>query len=162
MLYLHRLSHGNGFQHLSSSASVFTALLVGNWLKLTLCSNWQTPRLAAISHQPPTLLAAVSRLSRNRSCSSLYSLGTDRIENASPNSSSIAASLTYRMDRVENTSFQLLHYCLLWICCLATGVIQLLIWRWLPTNWPTCHNIIRILKQRSWQLYCLCVTGLWI
>jgi hypothetical protein len=34
-------------------------------------------RLATISHQPPTLLTAVSRLSRNGSWSSLYILGTD-------------------------------------------------------------------------------------
>jgi hypothetical protein len=43
-------------------------------------------RLAAISHQPPTLLTAVSRLSRNGSWSSLYSLGTDETEITASNS----------------------------------------------------------------------------
>jgi hypothetical protein len=91
-----------------TSASVFTSLLAGDCftthslLQLTL-------RLAAISHQPPTLLTAVSGLSRNRSCPSLYSLGTNRIENTTPNS--YVASSSYRTDRVENTPSQLLHFC---------------------------------------------------
>jgi hypothetical protein len=38
-------------------------------------------KLAAISHQPPTLLTAVSRLPRNGSWSSLYSLSMDGREN---------------------------------------------------------------------------------
>jgi hypothetical protein len=55
------------------------------------CSNYLTRRLAAISYQPPTLLTTVSTLGRNRSWSSLYSLGTDRTENTASNSSSFAA-----------------------------------------------------------------------
>jgi hypothetical protein len=39
------------------------------------------------TQQPPTFLTAVSRLSRNHNSSSLYSIGTDRIENTSPNGS---------------------------------------------------------------------------
>jgi hypothetical protein len=78
-------------------------------------------RLAAISHQPPIRLTAVSRLSRNRSCSSLYSLGMDRIENTSPNSS-IVASRSCHTDRIKNTTSHLLCCCMLRICCLATGV----------------------------------------
>jgi hypothetical protein len=39
--------------------------------------------------QPPALLTAVSRLSRNRSRSSIYILGTDRTENTASNISSI-------------------------------------------------------------------------
>jgi hypothetical protein len=54
------------------------------------------------SHQTPTLLTVVSRLSRNRICPSLPSLGTDRIENTSSNSSSIVASSSYYTNRVEN------------------------------------------------------------
>jgi hypothetical protein len=50
-------------------------------------------RLAAISHQPPTLLTAVSGFSRNGSRPSLYSLGTDRTGNVS---SIIACSLVPR------------------------------------------------------------------
>jgi hypothetical protein len=38
-------------------------------------------RLVAISHQLPTLLTAIPRLSHNGSWSSLYSLSTDHIEN---------------------------------------------------------------------------------
>jgi hypothetical protein len=37
-------------------------------------------RLAAISHQPPTLPTAISRLFHTGSWSSLYSLGTDRFQ----------------------------------------------------------------------------------
>jgi hypothetical protein len=44
-------------------------------------------RLAAISHQPP-LITAISRLSCNHSCFSLYSLSTDHTENTASNSSS--------------------------------------------------------------------------
>jgi hypothetical protein len=50
----------------------------------------------------------------------------DRTENTSPNSSSIVASRSYRMDRLENTASQLLHCCLLRIWCghyLATDVV---------------------------------------
>jgi hypothetical protein len=88
--------------------SVFKSLLSGDCLTTT-------PRLTAISHKPPALLTAVSGLS------SLYSLGTDRIGNTSPNSS-LVASRNYRMDGVENTASQLLHCSVLRICCLATGV----------------------------------------
>jgi hypothetical protein len=61
-------------------------------------------------------------LSRNSSCFLLYSLGMDHIENTYPNSSSIVASRNYRTDRVENTASQLLHCCVLRICCLAKGL----------------------------------------
>jgi hypothetical protein len=54
-----------------------------------------TPRLEAIPHQP-YLLTPISRLSHNRSCSSLYSVGTDSIENTCLNSSSIVTSHSYR------------------------------------------------------------------
>jgi hypothetical protein len=82
-----------------------------------------TLRLAAMSHQTPTLLTAVSRFSRNGSCSSLCSLGMDRISDTSPNSSSTVASRTYRTDSVENTVSQLLH------CCV------------LPCNWRVCRAV---------------------
>jgi hypothetical protein len=83
-------------------------------------------RLVAISHQPPTLLTAVSRLSHNHSCSLIYSLGTDCIENTSPNNYSIVASCSYCTDYVKNTASQLLHCCVFRICCgryLATAVV---------------------------------------
>jgi hypothetical protein len=54
-----------------------------------LLSGSRPRRLAAISHQPPTLLTAVSRLVYNGSSPPLYSLGTDRTENTASNRSSI-------------------------------------------------------------------------
>jgi hypothetical protein len=48
------------------------------------------------------LLVLASAVFLNRSCS-LYTLGTDRIENNSPNSSSIVVSRSYGSDSVKNT-----------------------------------------------------------
>jgi hypothetical protein len=90
--------------------------------QLTHCSNWLTPRLPAISHQPLTILTAVLRPAPNRSCSLLYSLNTGLAENTFSNSSSIVAARSYRTDRVETTASHLLHCCVLRICCLAMGV----------------------------------------
>jgi hypothetical protein len=84
----------------ASSASVFTFLLAGDCLTTDFY-----------------LLTAFLRLSRNRSCSSLYSLGMDRIENTSSNSSNNIASRSYSTDRLENAASQLLHCCVLQICC---------------------------------------------
>jgi hypothetical protein len=87
LLYVHRLSPGNGFQRRSIlSFRVQVPLLTGDCLT-TNSVHQLTPRLAAISHQSPTLLTAFSRLSPNSSCSSLYSLGTDRTQNAASNTS---------------------------------------------------------------------------
>jgi hypothetical protein len=86
LLYLHCLSPDNGFQRVASSVSVFTSLLAGDCLTTT-----------------PTLLTVVSRLSCNSSCSSFYSLGTDYIENTYHKISSVVASRSYRLDRVQNT-----------------------------------------------------------
>jgi hypothetical protein len=108
-----------------------------------------TPWLAAVSHQLPALLTAILRLLRNRSCSSLCSLGTDRIENISPNSS-------YSHVAIARTAFQLLHCCVLRICCghylstvvvyrknyITTAVVYMLISRSLPSNGSTYHNIL--------------------
>jgi hypothetical protein len=68
--------------------------------QLIHCTNWLTRRLAAISHQPPTLLTAVWRVSRNHSSALLHSLGTNRTENMSPNSSSIVAAHSYCTDHI--------------------------------------------------------------
>jgi hypothetical protein len=80
---------------------------------------------------------------------SLYNLGADLIENTSPNSSSIVASSRYRTDCVENTASQLLHCCILRICCLAEGVFAepfsrngCLCWRYSSYLEQLCHNII--------------------
>jgi hypothetical protein len=51
-------------------------------------------RLVAISHQPPTLLTAISRLPCNGSWSLLYSLGTNLTENTTSNSYSTLACYT--------------------------------------------------------------------
>jgi hypothetical protein len=61
--------------------------------QLTHFSNWLTLRLAVISHQLPALLIAVSRLSRKCSCSSLYSLGTNPIENTFSNRARVRVTL---------------------------------------------------------------------
>jgi hypothetical protein len=70
--------------------------------------------LVAISHKPPPRLTAVSRLSRNHSCSSLYSLGTNRTGNISPNSSFVVAFVSVATI-TQQRSFLGSHY-------LATGL----------------------------------------
>jgi hypothetical protein len=79
---------------------------------------------------------------RNRSCSWLYSLGTDRIENTSPNSS-IVVSRSYPTDRVEKIAFQLLHCCVVRICCLLTGVFA----EPFPSNGCLCWLYSSCLQQ---------------
>jgi hypothetical protein len=89
LLYLHRLSPGNGFQRrsfLSFHVHFLTDRQPSHNSLLRL-----TPRLAAISHQLPTLLTAVSTLSSKGSWPSLYNLGTYRTENSASNSSSVVA-----------------------------------------------------------------------
>jgi hypothetical protein len=46
----------------------------------------------------------------------------DHIGNTSPSSSSFVVSCSYHTDRVKNVTSQLLHCCMLHICCLATAV----------------------------------------
>jgi hypothetical protein len=95
------------------------------------------------------------------SVESLYSLGTDRIENTSPNSSSIVASRRYSRDRVENNASR---YCcvllLTWNCCvrvcwrsryIATSVFaepfpsnDCLSWRHSSCLEQMCHIILVI------------------
>jgi hypothetical protein len=48
----------------------------------------------------------------------MYSVGRNRKENASSNDSSIAALRICRTVRIENTASQLLHWCVLRICCI--------------------------------------------
>jgi hypothetical protein len=135
LLYLHQLLSGNGFQR-RSFLSFRVYVLTGRQL------SQLTPRLAAISHQLPIVLTAVSRFSRNRSCSSLYSIGTERKENTSSNNS-IVASRIYPTDRVENTASQLLHCCVLRICCLTTGVFP----KPFPSNGGLCWLHSSCLEQ---------------
>jgi hypothetical protein len=113
LLYLHRLSPINGFQY-RSFLNFLVHVLTGRRLIQNLLIAL-TPRLAAISHQPPTLLIAILILSCNCCCSLLYSLGTDNTENTSPNSS-VVASCSYSTDSVENTASQFLSCCVLRIC----------------------------------------------
>jgi hypothetical protein len=94
--------------HSAVSSTVFRLVTAPN--AVASSSSVSTSLLFHI--KPPTPLAAVSRLSRNRSCSSLYSVGTDRPENTLPNSFSIVASRSYYTDLVENTASKLLHFCL--------------------------------------------------
>jgi hypothetical protein len=87
----------------ASSALVFTSLLACDCVATHSLLQPTIPQAGDHVTQPPTLLTAVSRLSRNRSWSSLYGLGTVRTENTSPNSS-IVVSLSCHTDRVENTA----------------------------------------------------------
>jgi hypothetical protein len=96
MLYLHRLLPGNGFQSRSFSASVLTPLLVGDCL--------------------------TTKYNLHLSC--LQHLDTDRVENTASNISPILASRSCRTDIVENTSSQLVHWCVLRICCLGGRCLQ--------------------------------------
>jgi hypothetical protein len=120
-----------------------TSLQLLSWTDLQLLNHYLnstpvTPRLAAISHQPPTLLTAISRLSHNHSSSLLYSLGKDCTENTSPNSSSTVASCNYHTDCIENTPSQLLH------CCshyLPMAVAELLTSQSSPSNECTRYSI---------------------
>jgi hypothetical protein len=66
------------------------------------------------------------RLSHNYPSSKLVLTITpsmDCTENTSPNSSSIVVSCCCCTDRVENIALWLVHWCLLGICCLATGIV---------------------------------------
>jgi hypothetical protein len=89
--------------------------------------------------------SATTVIDRNRSCSSLYSLGTDRTENISRQ----FFLLLHPTDCVENTASQLLDCCVLRpLCnnerCLRSyylAVLRLLISLLLPSNGSTCHRI---------------------
>jgi hypothetical protein len=91
---------------ISSQSAVSWPVVAWYWLPTPQlpqlpCSSPYWP--ATVSQLTPTLLTAVSRLSRNRRCFLLHSLGTDRIENIFPNSSYIVASRGYRSGRIGNT-----------------------------------------------------------
>jgi hypothetical protein len=86
------------------SVTVFTALLGKHLSTLDIPLHLRSSLrwLVTISDQPPTLLTTLSRLSRNGSRSSLYNLGTDRIENIAFHRSSIVAcaslaAITWRL-----------------------------------------------------------------
>jgi hypothetical protein len=114
-----------------SPASGLTSLQGGDHLTpISHSDRWLQPvlLLAARSRagltsncQPPTS-AASSRLASELVSFQLPKiLGTVRIENTASNSS-IVSSRSCRTDRVENISSQLVHWCVLGICCLAMDV----------------------------------------
>jgi hypothetical protein len=80
---------------------------------------------------------------------SLYSLGTDRIEKTSPDSSSFDASRSYRTERVKNIACQSFHCYILIICCLATGVFA----EPFPSNGCLCWLHSSCLKQICYNMY---------
>jgi hypothetical protein len=94
--------------------------------------------MTAISHQTLTIPTVVSRLSCNRSCSSLYSLCTDRTENTASNSSPFLHARLFRLLPSNGRCLQS-HY-------LATAVLELLISWSLSSNGSTYHNTRRDYK----------------
>jgi hypothetical protein len=113
----------------ASSASVSNASCF-RWLALFSCSSRDE-------------ISSDYRNNSQRTIDSLCSLGTDTIENNSPKTSPIVASRSYRLDRVENTASQLLHCCILRICCLATGVLA----EPFPSNGCLCGLYSSCLEQ---------------
>jgi hypothetical protein len=71
----------------------------------------QPRRLAAISHQHPTLLTGIWRLSASCTWSALYNLDMNPTENTFPNSFFIVAWCNYRHGpRIKHHFPQLLHF----------------------------------------------------
>jgi hypothetical protein len=103
LLYLHRLSPGNGFQR-RSFLSFHGHILTSRRLSYNslIAPTDQFPGWRP-SHTNLLLFSLPSQDSRNRNRSPLYSFGTDRTENIASSSSSIAASRGYRTDCIENT-----------------------------------------------------------
>jgi hypothetical protein len=66
-------------------------------------------------------LASISQL--NLDFLFLQHLGTDSIENTASNISSTIVSCSCLRDRVTNIASPLVHWCVLWVCCLATGIV---------------------------------------
>jgi hypothetical protein len=65
-------------------------------------------------------------------------LGTGRIENTSPDSSSIVASRSCHMDHIENTSSQLLHWCVQPLSSSSHCLQSLL------SSRSTCYNMMLV------------------
>jgi hypothetical protein len=76
-------------------------------MDVPLFSCSRSRRLVTISHQPPTLPTAVSRMPPNDSSSSLYRQRTSRRENTASNSSS-----TFAYMPVVTITWGLLRHCL--------------------------------------------------
>jgi hypothetical protein len=109
-------------------------------------------RLAAISHQPPTFLTAVSRLrTLNGSWHSLYSPDTDRTENTASNSYSIVAYYTAVTEQwlflwLHSSCFEPICYCIYIkrlqyeqrILCRFTCISEIHI----PNPYDECHKIL--------------------
>jgi hypothetical protein len=102
------------------------------------CFSWLIPRLAAISHQPPSLLFTAWLWNWNLTLFLAY------------NSSARAAEIT-PFTLVSVTAGTCLpslslaaaiYSCLLWICCLVTDVVRLSVSRPLPRN-ECCFRVVR-------------------
>jgi hypothetical protein len=79
-------------------------------------------------------------------------LGTDRKENAPPNSFSIVASRNFCTTGVDNTASQLLHCCLLRICCLTTGLCTTISYR---TSFTEVHPRVGRTSALYWVVQLL-------
>jgi hypothetical protein len=136
-------------------------------------------RLAAMSHQPPTLLTSASGLSGLSLWSSLYSLGMDHMENTASISSSIVGWCSYWRRLYGKHRYQwyfhwwhgmawhvpLLRHCLL--ChCLTRGMFAelfsssgFLCWLHNPGFQQMCHDalciqpLFPVLSPLLWRLF---------
>jgi hypothetical protein len=120
-------------------------------------------QIPVLSYNPRHRVHFSSPPTNRRACTiySLRSLGTECIENTSTNRYSIAALRSYRTDRVENSDFQLLHCCMLEVCCIATTRVfvkpfpsnSCLCWLYSSCFEQICHNIKKNLYRVSIILF---------
>jgi hypothetical protein len=96
-------------------------------LRLPFSSPPTTRRVTVEVFEPsstrvPWITASQLRISSARSVE-WYSLGADHIENGASNSTSIVACAAVSRTAYRTPLPQLVHWCVLGICCLATGVV---------------------------------------
>jgi hypothetical protein len=122
-----------------------------NWLS-TQTDCLSSSQAGAISHQPPTLLTAISGLFCNGSWSSLYNFSMDPTKNTSANSSSVVAWHSCWHGLHREYYFQQL-FCYVCVCCghsLGKGMFaapfpsnSCLCWLHISGFQQTCHNIMK-------------------
>jgi hypothetical protein len=109
---------GSGFQRRSSPSSGFPNCPRPQLPASNSSSSQRLSTNTPLSHSP------TNSIHLNRTNSTVCLLITSRHgphRKHSSNSSSTVASRSSHMDPIENNSSQLVHWCVLEICCLATG-----------------------------------------